>query len=210
MEHSNRSIHRWSLGDHVILRHVHAGKVWAAIPVTVVEDNPQRIALYVCPDTEFAAPLCSRDEHLRILSSGHWTLQLLSWFGHHLWTTTPGASYSIWTLWSGSNWKHQMWKINPEEPLQRTSIGFDTRDHEIDVVIQSDLSRWDWKDEDEFAEAVQLGLITSEDANQIRQKTIQVANEIISQQADQLRAFANWRPPSTWTTPVLAGNWRTL
>ncbi len=210
MEHSESSISRWSPGDHVILRHVYAGKVWAAIPVTVVEDSAQLISVYVRPGTEFAAPLCSRDEHLRVLSSGDWTLQLLSWFGHHLWTAMPGAPYSIWTLWSEPNWEHQGWKINPEEPLRRTSIGFDTSDHVIDAVIQPDLSRWDWKDEDEFAEAVQLELITSEDASQIRQMTVQVANDMISQQADQLCVLATWRPPPTWTTPVLTGNWRTL
>ena len=210
MEHSESSITRWSLGDHVIFRQVYAGKVWAAIPVTVVEDCAERISVYVRPGTKFAAPLCSRNEHLRVLSSGDWTLQLLSWFGHHLWTAIPDASYSVWTLWSESNWEHQGWKINPEKPLQRSSIGFDTTDYVIDGVIQPDLSRWDWKDEDEFAEAIQLGLIASDDAIQIRQATVQVANDMLLQQADQLRTFANWRPPSTWTTPILVGNWQTV
>lgn len=202
-------IKRWETGDQVIFRQIWAGKVWAAIPVTIVEDNKQFISVYVRPGTEFAAPLCSRNEYLRVMASGKWTFQILSWFGHHLWTHKPNEPYSIWTLWSEINWEHQGWKINPEEPLQRTSMGFDTRDHVIDAIIQPDLGRWDWKDEDEFAEAIQLGLISSDDAIQIRQATVQVANNLLSRQADQLRTFANWRPPSTWTTPTLAGNWQT-
>jgi len=210
MEHSESDISRWSPGDHVIFRHIWAEKVWAAIPVTVVEDNAQLVSVYVHPGTEFAAPLCSRDEYLLVMASGDWKLQLLPWYGHHLWTAVPGAPYSIWTLWSEPNWEHQGWKINPELPLQRTPIGFNTIDHVIDAIIQPDLSRWDWKDEDEFSKATQLGLISSDDAIRIRQTTIQVANEALSQQGDRIRELVDWRPPSNWTIPILAGNWRAL
>jgi len=99
-----------------------------------------------------------------------------------LWTAIPGTPYSIWSLWSELNWEHQGWKINPESPLQRTSIGFNITDHVIDAIIQPDLSRWNWKDEDEFDDAIRLGLISSDDAIQIRQTTTQVANEVLSQQ----------------------------
>jgi len=201
---------RWLPGDHVIFRQTWAEKVWAAIPVTIVEDSSQRISVYVRPGTEFAAPLCSRDEYLHVMANQNWTLQLLTWYGHHLWTAIPGAPYSIWSFWSESNWEHQGWKINPELPLQRTSIGFNTTDHIIDAIIQTDLNSWDWKDEDEFDTATQLGLISTNDATQIRQTIVQVTDELLSQQVNQLCALANWRPPSDWTIPVLAGNWHVL
>jgi len=210
MEHSENDNRRWVSGDHVIFRQIWAGKVWAAIPVTIVEDSAQLVSVYVRPGTEFAAPLCSRGEYLNVMAGREWSLQLLPWYGHHLWTSVPGTPYSIWSLWSESNWKHQGWKINPELPLKRTSIGFDTTDHVIDAIIQRDLSRWDWKDEDEFAKAIELGLISSDDAIRIRQVTVQVANDALSQQGDRLHALANWRPPSNWTNPILAGNWRVL
>ena len=77
MKHSEEGISRWSPGNHVVFRHIWAGKVWAAIPVTIVEDIAQLVSVYVCPGTEFAAPLCSRDEYLRVMAGGDWTLQLL-------------------------------------------------------------------------------------------------------------------------------------
>lgn len=194
----------------MIFRQIWAGKVWAAIPVTIVEDNAQFISVYVRPGTEFAAPLCSRDEYLRVMASKNWSLQLLHWYGHHLWTTIPGASYSIWSIWSEPKWEHQGWKINPELPLQRTSIGFNTADYIIDAVIQPDLVRWSWKDENEFGEAIKLGLIAPEDAIQIRRATIQVVNEVLSQKDNHLRTLSRWRPPPHWTNPTLAGKWQVL
>lgn len=37
--------------------------------------------------------------------------------------------------------------VNIEEPWQRTPIGFDSRDHLLDIVVTVDLSTWHWKDE---------------------------------------------------------------
>ncbi|MEU7642322.1 MULTISPECIES: DUF402 domain-containing protein [unclassified Streptomyces] len=41
-----------------------------------------------------------------------------------------------------------------------TTDGFETFDLAVDLVIAPDLSRWEWKDEDEHAHARRLGIIS--------------------------------------------------
>ena len=60
------------------------------------------------------------------------------------------------------------WYVNLQTPLARTPIGFDTVDHALDVLVALDRSSWTWKDEDELAEAIALGLFTEADAASFR------------------------------------------
>src|SRR5437016_4958561 len=141
---------RWSSGDHIIFRQVLPGGVWAAIPATIIEDSNEVISVYVAPGTKFASPACTRGEHLRVAASSSWDLVVREWIGqHHVWTSVPGEAYSIWTMWSHPGWAHLGWKVNPESPIRRTAIGFDTTDHVLDAVISADLRSWEWKDEAE-------------------------------------------------------------
>ena len=201
---------RWAPGDHVIFRHVWPSGVWAAIPVTVVEDSDAAVSVYVCPGTEFAAPSCPREEYLRVTASGSWGHIGYRWIGHHLWTAVPGAAWSLWVLWSDPDWTHLGWKVNPESPLKRTPLGFDTTDHVIDAVIDGDIDSWRWKDEEEFREAIDLGLITPDHGTQIRGEAAEAVEQLITKRRTDLRRLARWRPLAEWGIPKLEGNWSVL
>ncbi|MDE0311460.1 MAG: DUF402 domain-containing protein, partial [Caldilineaceae bacterium] len=156
------TVPRWSSGDHVLFRQLWPGGVWAAIPATIVEDSSDLVSLYIAPGTTFAGPDCSRDEHLHVAASRAWETKLYEWTGqHHLWSSLPGEAASIWTIWSAPDWTHVGWKVNPELPLKRTPLGFDTTDHVLDAVISADLTSWQLKDEDELAVAIELGLFSA-------------------------------------------------
>lgn len=199
---------RWSPGDHVQFRQVWSRNVWAAIPATVVEDSCDQVSLYIAPGTMFAGPDCSRDEHLHVAASSAWDLKLYKWTGQYLlWSTLPGEACSIWTIWSAPDWTHVGWKVNPELPLKRTPIGFDTTDHVLDAVISADLTSWQLKDEDELAVAIDLGLLTEAEGERIRRETQRIASECISSRRRQLQAWAAWRPPAGWNLPALPRNW---
>ena len=60
------------------------------------------------------------------------------------------------------------WYTNLEEPLRRILIRFDTMDDLLDIVVSPDRSEWHWKHENEFAEAVALGVYAEEAAHAIR------------------------------------------
>jgi len=176
--------------------------------MTVVEDTPTRRALYIAPGTVFMAPDCTRAEHLRVLASGKWDLVEMTWNEQPmLWTSVPGEPCSVWTIWQAPNWQHIGWKVNPEAPMKRTRLGFDTADYTLDAVIEPDLERWSWKDEDEFAEAILLGLLTTTEATAIREGTRMVVESLLMVQRDDLRAWAAWRPLAHWTVPTLPLDW---
>ena len=199
---------RWSFGGHVIFRQVWPSGVWAAIPATVIEDSSALVSLYIAPGTMFSGPICTREEHLHVAAGGTWERKLYEWTGqHHLWASVPGEACSVWTIWSTPDWTHLGWKANPETPLRRTATGFDTTDHVLDVVISADLGSWRWKDEDELAVAIDLGLFSVAEGEQIRQEAQRVAGECVTSRRQQLQAWADWRPPARWKLPVLQGNW---
>ncbi len=202
------STSHWSSGDHILFRQLWSSRVWAVIPTTIVEDSSDLVSLYIAPGTIFAGPDCSRDEHLRVAASGTWETKRYVWTAqHHLWSSRPGESASIWTIWSAPDWTHVGWKVNPETPLKRTPLGFDTTDHVLDAVISADLTSWQLKDEDELAVAVELGLFSVAEAEQIRLETQRIAEECVTSRRRQLQTWAAWRPPAGWNLPTLPQDW---
>ena len=202
------SASHWSSGDHVLLRQVWPGGIWAAIPATIVSDSSHLVSLYIAPGTTFAGPDCSRNEHLHVAASGAWETKRYVWTDqHHLWSSLPGEAASIWTIWSAPDWTHVNWKVNPETPLKRTPLGFDTTDHVLDAVISPDLTSWQLKDEDELAAAVELGLFSGSEAEQVRLETRRIARDCVTSRRRQLQTWAAWRPPAGWNLPTLSSNW---
>lgn len=205
------SASHWSSGDHGLLRQVWPGGIWAAIPATIVKDSSDLVSLYIAPGTTFAGPDCSRDEHLHAAATGAWKLKRYEWTGqHHLWSSLPGEAASIWTIWSAPDWTHVGWKVNPETPLKRTPLGFDTTDHVLDAVISADLTSWQLKDEDELAVAVDLALFSVAEAEQIRRETQRIAGKCVTSRRRHLQEWAAWRPPAGWNLPILPPNWEAL
>jgi len=47
---------RWQTGGAALLREVWRGKVWSAMPVTVVQDTRELVALYIAPGTIWKQP----------------------------------------------------------------------------------------------------------------------------------------------------------
>ena len=68
----------------------------------------------------------------------------------------PAAAHSVYVMWETGRTELRCWYVDLQEPLRRTTLGFDTMDHLLDIVISPDQSAWRWKDEDEFEEAVVL------------------------------------------------------
>lgn len=202
---------RWSPGSPITLRHVYPGGVWCAFPMTVVEDSDEFISLCMAPGTVFVGPNCRREEAIRLLAGGQWTLKTDVWVGQrHVWTSVPGEACSVWTMWDGESGKHLGWKLNPEAPLKRTGFGFDTKDHVLDAVIEPGFQSWRLKDEDELAEAVERGLFTALEAEEIRGTLSYAVEDFFGKRRDEMQKRAVWKPPQHWTLPVLNEDWNAL
>jgi hypothetical protein len=194
-------------GDTVILRVVFRGHVRWAFPHVVVEDTPERVVLYVWPGAE--GRWIARDD------AGH---NLERWGSGsppdpHVWswnrvlkTMQPGNAYSVDLFWDDSTGEFRWWYVNLQAPFVRSSLGFDTVDHALDIVIPAD-GRWQWKDEDDLARCVELGLFSPAEAAEIRaegERVIARLPELIP------TGWEDWRPDPSWPVPQLPAGWHVV
>src|SRR5690606_31639281 len=94
------------------------------------------------------------------------------------------------------------------EPLRRTTVGIDTQDHTLDIVVNPDLT-WRWRDEAELVSHVAHGFYTDALAEAARLEG-ERAIEAISAGAHPCRdGWEDWLPDPTWQTPALPARWDT-
>ena len=198
---------RWRLGSPIVLRGVWSQRLWFACPVVVVQDTPALIAVYwrtgtlvKIPEKRFTPQDMLATEQLDLVDK--------------MWTETdvlmlavPGAAHSVYAMWEAGHTSFRCWYINLEDPLRRTSIGFDTMDHLLDVVASPDRSEWRWKDEDEFGEAEAIGVYSSAEARAIRAEGDRVIKLMQANQSPFCDGWEKWSPPTEWRIPVLPANW---
>jgi predicted RNA-binding protein associated with RNAse of E/G family len=120
---------------------------------------------------------------------------------------TPGAAHSVYAMWEEGHTSFRCWYIDLQEPLRRTSMGFDTMDHLLDVVVSYDRSEWWWKDEDEFAEAEAIGVYSAEEARAIWAEGERAIKLMQANQSPFCDGWEKWLPPVEWGIPRLPAGW---
>jgi len=196
----------WKAGDTIVLRGAGRQKLWWACAVTMVQDTPELLALYWRAGTPNRIPT-KRPTPQDLLSNG---LQLvpIQWRDTDvLMLVTPGSSHAVYVMWETGQTKLRCWYIDFQEPLRRTNLGFDTMDQFLDIVISADKSAWHWKDEDEFAEAVAIGVYSPEEARCIRAEGERVINLLQTRQSPFCDDWEKWSPPAEWDIPAMPEGW---
>ncbi len=112
-----------------------------------------------------------------------------------------GASHSVYVTWRKDG-ELVGWYVNLEEPWRESPFGFDTTDHLLDVWIEPDRS-WRWKDEDELAEAVEIGLFTPAKADAIRAEGERAIERIEAWSTPFDEGWETWRQGPDWPLPEL-------
>jgi hypothetical protein len=184
-------------GDSVLLRTVVQGRVREALPLTLVEETGEQVALYCAPGTRNMRPTTSiRHGNLTSYDDG-WDYWEDTWRDNHvLWLASFGKPHLLNLFWNGE-WTFLGWYVQLQDPLRRTRFGFDTRDHALDVWVEPDGS-WEWKDEDELARAVELGLFGPEEASAAR-----ATGERVVAERPWPTGWEDWRPDPAWQLPRL-------
>jgi hypothetical protein len=197
----------WEIGQAITLRGVWRQRIWWAGPARVAIDSADLVALY------WPAGTRSKQAQGRLAMLAPSNLVLVD----HVWKDTdvlmlsaPGESHSIWAMWETGTSKLTCWYVNLEEPLRRTSIGFDSMDFLLDIVIRLDRSAWHWKDEDEFETLTQAGIFTSAEARSIREEGLRAIHKLETNQSPFCDGWEHWRPPANWTIPVLTPGWENI
>ncbi len=98
------------------------------------------------------------------------------------------------------------WYINLEYPITRTDRGFDYTDMILDIIVEPDLKNWRWKDADEFQEAVDLDMISPQEAKMFRAEG-EKALKLLRSGKSVFNAWEHWHPDPSWPVPVLPDGW---
>ena len=189
---------RFSPGERIEVREVWDGRAWEIRRPIVVEDAPDLIAVYNAPGSPIRVAAGPDGKRLR-LPPPKWSMADASIpsdrriLGLH----PPGSNHSVHVVWDES-WHLLYWYINLEQDRRRKPRGFDYEEYVLDLVVQPDMASWLWKDEDELAEAVELGLFTSTQALDFRAEGERALERLLARRLPYDRPWEDWRPPPDW------------
>jgi Protein of unknown function (DUF402) len=119
---------------------------------------------------------------------------------HVLRFMAAGDAHTVEVFWD-LEWEFRCWYVNLQAPLRVNGRYFDTADWALDVVVDPS-GRWRWKDEDDFAEAVELGILDPEQAADVRAE-----GERVIASRPWPTGWEEWRPPSDWDPLHLPAGW---
>lgn len=188
-------------GETVVLRTVRNGRVRNALATTYVDHADGVVALYVPPGAEAIRPSTTLRRGNLVSFDEPWQHEPDAWRNNHtLWLERLHEPYSLNLFWN-ADWEFLEWYVQLQDPLRRSHAGFDTVDHLIDVVVEPDGS-WAWKDEDELAQGVELGLFGAEDA-----KAAKATAERVLAEWPFPTGWEEWRPDPAWPPPSLPAGW---
>lgn len=203
----------WAPGTQILWRYRENGgpRFHIARPVTVVEDTEDLLAVWMAPGTECVRPVLADGTpvHAEPLESRYTkprTVRRDRWFGTGvLKLARPGEPWSVWLFWE-PGWRFKNWYVNLEEPLVRWSGGVDSEDHFLDICVYPDRS-WEWRDEDEFAQAQRAGLMDARQAEGVRLAGRSAVESIRAWEAPFSAGWQHWRPDPSWPVPPLPDDW---
>jgi len=201
-------------GDTIVCRDVFRGRIAFARPLEVVRDDGEWLVAAIAPGARCQMQSTYRNGHrhryLDDLVSGNWQLEEMRWHTHAFLFLVPRDSwYAFYLFFEAESGRFVRWYVNFQEPARRHALGFDTFDLCLDLVVHPDRS-WQWKDEDEFARACELGVIDRNSHDEIaraRQNVLQLL-ERASFPFDE--TWTEWRPAATQARLELPSHWDTL
>ena len=188
-------------GEPIVRRDVWRGRPWVGWAGLVVEDRDDLLALYMPEGGELAIgpgefPGGAHPWTGKGRWSGHGVLQL----------QRPGEMHAVWVFWNGPERELGAWYVNIQEPFRRSSLGFDTQDLELDIVVSPDGS-WTWKDAEKVAGWIEKGRWTPAEVEAIRAEGDRIAAELDAGRRWWDEGWADWRPEPSWTAEPLPPGW---
>ncbi|WP_052863929.1 cytidylyl-2-hydroxypropylphosphonate hydrolase [Streptomyces niger] len=206
-------IARWAPGEHILWRYRGnaTDRFHICRPVTVVQDTDELLAVWLAPGTDCVKPVLADGTPVarEPLASRYTKPRRVvrdRWFGTGvLKLARPGEPWSVWLFWE-RGWQFKNWYVNLEEPRRRWAGGVDSEDHFLDIAVYPD-RHWEWRDEDEFAQAQTDGLMPAAQAEDVRAAGRSAVQRITEWGAPFADGWEHWRPDPQWTLPALPKDW---
>lgn len=192
--------------------YISLGRTFFCGPAIVVSDRPDLIELFA-PVGYMGLRRTLADGSLmpRVVSAERFAgfdhALTPSWRsgGDGLLLVRPGDLHAVHLSWSTGGAVARFY-VNLQSPLQRTSTGFATTDHFLDIVVDADRS-WRWKDEDELRQALHVGRISRHDAEAVRADGESVIADIEARRWPFDDTYQNWAPDPAWPIPAIPDDW---
>lgn len=197
----------WSYGEPVVRRQIVHGRPWLGWVVNVVEDTAGLLATYSPQGSLFHFP----DGDWPTPDGLHpWRNLYAGWQGcGALMLQRPGDPYAVWHFWDEPDREFRGWYINIEVPFERTAIGFDTQDLELDIMIYPD-GTWEFKDIDLLWTRHDEGRFNLVEVRRILEMGEDIGVMIESGEWWWDRSWADFIPDPDWVQPDIPDGWDTL
>jgi hypothetical protein len=191
-------------GDAVLFRSIYGGHVRWCFPGRYVGDWQGRHGIYCQLGNEGRGMRRSAGgRYLADWASGVPPFAEVWEKGPVLRFMRPGAGHTVELCWD-PEWRFVCWYVNLQAPLVVRGDRFDTSDWALDVVVHPD-ETWEWKDEHDFAEAQELGILDAAAAAEVRAE-----GERVVAAKPWPTGWENWRPPPEWEPLPLPEDWHVV
>ena len=200
-----------------MVQEVWRGQLWAARPITVVQDSGDELVLW-CPrgavrkvpaTPPSRRPPPSRPEWFAdLLTRCDWTFVDSVWDVSTLWLLRQGDWHAVWVSYL-DNGEHGGWYVNLQEPFRRTAQGVQTMDLMLDILVERDRS-WRWKDEADLQILLRSGLLDATTGQRVRSEAADVVGRIERGESPFDGSWSSWRPEAVWPLPELPAGWAEL
>ena len=193
-----------NVGDVVLFRSIYGGHVRWCFPSRYAGDWEGRQGLYCQPGNRGKG--MRRDDGGRYLEAwmnGVPPFDQVWDKGHVLRFMQAGDAHTIEICW-GRDWNLVCWYVNLQARLVIRGDRFDQTDWALDVWVDPDGS-WRWKDEHDFAEAQELGILDAAAAAEVRAE-----GERVIAAKPWPTGWEDWRPPPEWGPLPLPEDWHVV
>jgi protein associated with RNAse G/E len=203
----------WKYGDVIVWRGIYRNRIWHAIPTIVVRDAPQEVVLLILPgancmvEKDYAAGKGKNGKRRWNFRDEDWNLENFRWHTNRvLFVVEPQKYYSIMHFWNHASDEFLGYYVNFQQPYQRNAWGIDAIDLDLDLDIEPDLS-FRWKDEDDYEQAIEHGIITPEWVQGIENAKPEILERLEKRKYPFDSSWLNWMPDPGWSAPTLPENW---
>jgi hypothetical protein len=192
------------VGESVLLRSIFRSKVRWCFPHRYAGEWDGRLGIYCQPGNRGKVMRRGNDGYLVRWVDGDPPRDHAWRDAHVLRFMRPGAAHTV-EVWWDLSWSSLGWYVNLQAPLAVHGSRFDTTDWALDIVVEPDGS-WRWKDEDEYTQAIELGVFPSDEAaGRVRSEGEQVIAE-----RPWPTGWESWRPPRDWAPLDLPRDWHVV
>jgi len=199
----------WEQGTQIMWRYGQPGQPGLdfAAPMTVVRDDEQGLVAWLAVDTPVLKLVRDDGRDLRAERGDAFLVprrQVESVWSDYsvLRVYQPGRRWSVWHFFHGVSGAFEGWYVNIEDPHVRSDRTTRSRDHVLDVWVEPD-RRFERKDEDELALAVEQGRYSPDQADAIRATAEEVEDVIRTWGSPFCDGWESFTPDRSWPIPTL-------